>query len=227
MLQFPFPPLLRPLSGTFRQNHSLNCIKKKKKVYLWTLQGVWPALEIAPRSILSVIKALKSAAGWFSQMHAALNKIRGIFTMPLIGFTAPRSLLDGASQGDVAESDGRFSIRGIFVHFIRFSARKKKKTRASNPPAPSCSNGPGPVFALLCRAGGSPPGAGGRGTPRQQRGTGASPGGEAAGVTAHGRAPRLGYLGYLGSARELQVCIPRPGCSLLDALGVPGGFGAA
>lgn len=131
MLQFPFPPLLRPLSGTFRQNQSLNCFKKKKNVYLWTLQGVWPALEIAPRSILSVIKALKSAAGWFSQMYAALNKIRGIFTMPLTGLTALRSLLDGASQGDAAASHERFSIRGFFVHFIHFSERKK--SRASTP----------------------------------------------------------------------------------------------
>lgn len=139
MLQFPFPPLLRPLSGTFRQNRSLNCFKKKKKnVYLWTLQGVWPALEIAPRSILSVIKALKSAAGWFSQMSAALNKITGIFTMPLGGFTALPSLLDGASQGDAAESDGRFAIRGFSVHFVRFSARKKKnpKNPCLHPPSP-------------------------------------------------------------------------------------------
>lgn len=183
MLQFPFPPLLRPLSGTFRQNQSLNCFFfLKKKVYLWTLQGVWPALEIAPRSILSVIKALKSAAGWFSQIYAALNKTRGMFIMPLTAFRAPRSLLDGASQGDA----GRFSIRAIFVHFIRFSTRKK--IPCVLPPAPSrlplertrpclCSALPGRWEPRGRRGPDGCPGAGEggqlarRGEPLQERGT--------------------------------------------------------
>lgn len=152
MLQFPFPPLLGPLSGTFRQNQSLNCFKKKKKnVYLWPLQGVWPALEIAPRSILSVIKALKSAGGWLSQIYSALNKFRGIFTVALTGFASLRSLLDGASRGDAAGSAGHFFLLLFFFPFNLFAFPRGK---ALVPPPP---RGPRPS---LCLAGPGGAGAG-------------------------------------------------------------------
>lgn len=84
------------------------------------------------------------------------------------------------------------------------------------------------------------PGAGGRGTPRQERGAGASPGGGAVEVTAQGREPRCVLPAWatwapLGAARprELQVRARRippavlPAPARVGALEVPGGRGAA
>lgn len=130
MLQSPLSPLAGAFIRHFQTEPEFKLLLKKN-VYLWPLQGVWPAQEIAPRSILSVIKALKSAAGWLSQIYSTLNKFRGIFTMALRGFASLRSLLDGTSRGDVEGRAGRFSFWGFFFHFIGFS-----KTKTSSPACP-------------------------------------------------------------------------------------------
>lgn len=131
MLQSPFSPLAGAFIRHFQTEPEFKLLKKKS-VYLWPLQGVWPAQEIAPRSILSVIKALKSAAGWLSQIYSTLNKFRGIFTTALRGFASLRSLLDGASRGD-GERPGRFSFAGFFFHFTLFPKRKTSSPAGPQP----------------------------------------------------------------------------------------------
>lgn len=182
MLQFPFPPLLRPLSGTFRQNQSLNCFKKNY-VYLWPLQGVWPAPEIAPGSILSVIKALKSAAGWLSQIYSALNHFRGLFRTALNAFRLATIAPGRSVPGRRCWEHRAVFFSELFLPFYSLYQEEKSSSRRS--PSPSrCPFRRDEALVLLCRAGrGDPtagpafpaaasdrfPGAGGRGTPQQAR----------------------------------------------------------
>lgn len=151
MLQFPFPPSLGPLSGTFRQKQSLNWFLKKN-VYLWPLQGVWPALEIAPRSILSVIKAPKSAAGWLSQIYSALQ----IFTTTLAGFASRRSLLDARPGETLRGGPDAYLFRGFFFHFILFSKKRSRPAVPLGETRPLLCFAPpvGPGRAYGCRSGG-------------------------------------------------------------------------
>lgn len=161
---------------------------------------MWPALEIAPRSILSVIKALKSAAGWLSQIYSALHKFRGIFTTALAGFASLPSLLDGASRGDAAGSAGRFSFWAFFFHFILFF--QEGKTSPRRPPTPSRR----PVrkdeaLALFPPAG---PGAAARGSGCPDGGSGV--------LTAHRRAATLRFsrVGCLAGIARGYLCAEDP-----------------
>lgn len=148
---------------------------------------MWPALEIAPRSILSVIKALKSAAGWFSQMYAALNKIRGdIYDATYRSHRtaiAPGRRVPGRCCGEPRT----FFYSGLFRTF--YSLFQEEKISCLHPLTPSCH----PVrtdgaLSLLCFA------LPGRWEPRSRPGLPAAapmalPGLEAAGHLARSEEP--------------------------------------
>lgn len=206
---------------------------------------MWPALEIAPRSILSVIKALKSAAGWISQIYSALHKFRGLFTTALAAFAFLRSLLDGASQGDAAGSAGRFSFRAFFFHFILFSKRKRSRSAAPRPHSAAPLGGTrsslcfAPLPALLRRPARAGPGGAGRGPPRSRPGLPRRgpdslsrcwrPRNTSAGAGDKSRpagCPDGGAAALTAHGRAATLCFPRVGC-LAPRAGTTRGYSCA
>jgi len=82
MLQFPFPPFARAFIRHFQTEPEFKLLfflKKKRRCLPLAAARSVASPEMAPRSMLSVIKAPKSAAGWWSQISSALRGPGGAF----------------------------------------------------------------------------------------------------------------------------------------------------